>query len=101
MRSSGIHQKAIWKEIHTTSNTNKKHIPDYNHIFRGKELTKSSVHSTFRYLLVTHAQGPLLLAKLNKVEQSIPAGLRYHSHYKVWDEIAYPFPNFNGGTVEG
>ena len=21
-------------------------------------------------------------------------------HYNVWDEITYPFPNFNGGTVE-
>ena len=21
-------------------------------------------------------------------------------HYKVWDEITYPFPNFNGATVE-
>ena len=20
--------------------------------------------------------------------------------YNVWDEIAYPFPNFNGSTVE-
>ena len=23
-----------------------------------------------------------------------------HIHYKVWDEITYPFPNFNGATVE-
>ena len=23
-----------------------------------------------------------------------------YSHYNVWDEIAYPFPNFNGITVE-
>ena len=22
-------------------------------------------------------------------------------HYNVWDDIAYPFPNFNGATVEG
>ena len=21
-------------------------------------------------------------------------------HYKVWDEISYPFLNFNGATVE-
>ena len=21
-------------------------------------------------------------------------------HYKVWDEIAYPFQDFNGATVE-
>ena len=23
-----------------------------------------------------------------------------HIHYKVWDEITYPFLNFNGATVE-
>ena len=23
-----------------------------------------------------------------------------HIHYKVWDEITYPFLNFNGVTVE-
>ena len=23
-----------------------------------------------------------------------------YNHYKVWDEIIYPFPNFNGATVE-
>ena len=23
-----------------------------------------------------------------------------HIHHKVWDEIAYPFLNFNGATVE-
>ena len=22
-----------------------------------------------------------------------------YSHYELWDEITYPFPNFNGGTV--
>ena len=30
----------------------------------------------------------------------IPAWITDHIHYKVWDEIAYPFPNFNGATVE-
>ena len=24
----------------------------------------------------------------------------YYIHNKVWDEITYPFPNFNGFTVE-
>ena len=23
-----------------------------------------------------------------------------YNHYKLWDEISYPFPNFNGVTVE-
>ena len=30
----------------------------------------------------------------------IPAWICNHIHYKVWDEINYPFLNFNGATVE-
>ena len=29
-----------------------------------------------------------------------PAWISNHIHYKVWDEITYPFLNFNGATVE-
>ena len=29
----------------------------------------------------------------------IPAWLINYIHYKVWDEITYPFPNFNGETL--
>ena len=28
------------------------------------------------------------------------AWINNHIHYTVWDEITYPFPNFNGCTVE-
>ena len=30
----------------------------------------------------------------------IPAWISDHMPSKVWDEITYPFPNFNGTTVE-
>ena len=30
----------------------------------------------------------------------ITAWISNYIHYKVWDEIIYPFPNFNGATVE-
>ena len=30
----------------------------------------------------------------------IPAWISNYIHYKVWDEITYPFPNFNSCTVE-
>ena len=30
----------------------------------------------------------------------IPAWINVSIHYKVWDEITYPFPNFNDATVE-
>ena len=29
-----------------------------------------------------------------------PASIRNYTHYKMWDEISYPFPNFNGSTVD-
>ena len=30
----------------------------------------------------------------------IPTWISNYIHYYVWDEITYPFPNFNGCTVE-
>ena len=30
----------------------------------------------------------------------IPPWIRKHMPSNVWDEIIYPFPNFNGATVE-
>ena len=29
-----------------------------------------------------------------------PAWISNYIHYKVWDEIIYPFTNFNGATIE-
>ena len=29
----------------------------------------------------------------------MPAWINTDIHYKVWDEITNPFPNFNGATV--
>ena len=31
---------------------------------------------------------------------SIPAWISNYINYKEWDEITYPFLNFNGATVE-
>ena len=41
-------------------------------------------------------QCPLLLTWFNY----IPAWISYYIYYKAWDEITYPFLNFNGATVE-
>ena len=30
----------------------------------------------------------------------IQAWITNYTHYKVWDEITFPFLNFNGATVE-
>ena len=36
----------------------------------------------------------------NMVSTLIPAWISNYTHYNVWDEITYPFLNFNGATVE-
>ena len=30
----------------------------------------------------------------------MPVWISNRTHYKVWDEITYPFQNFNGAVVE-
>ena len=42
-------------------------------------------------------QGPLLLTWFNF---NFTAWISNYIHYKLWDEITYPFLNFNGCTVE-
>ena len=44
----------------------------------------------------TICQGSLLLRWFNFK----PSWISNYIHYKVWDEITYPFLNFNGATVE-
>ena len=46
-----------------------------------------------RYL--TEAWGPIYYGLT-----LIPALISNYIHYKVWNEITYPFLNFNGCTVE-
>ena len=42
-----------------------------------------------------HHQGPPLLTWIN----FNPSRISDHMPSKVWDEITYPFPNFNGCTI--
>ena len=51
----------------------------------------------------TDANSTLITAFSCSLQQAlnlIPAWISNHMISKVWDEIAYPFPNFNGCTVE-
>ena len=48
-------------------------------------------------LALCHDHWPLLLTWFNFI---IPAWISNYTHYNVWDEITYPFLNFNGATVE-
>ena len=45
---------------------------------------------------VIYTCGPFYLHGLTL----IPAWISNYDHYKVWDEITYPFLNFNGAAVE-
>ena len=48
------------------------------------------------YELLTNCWGPFYSNKLIL----IPVWISNEIHYKGWDEITYPSPNFNGATVE-
>ena len=45
---------------------------------------------------VPYIRDPFYLQELT----IIPAWISNYIHFKVWDEIAYPFLNFNAATVE-
>ena len=47
--------------------------------------------------LKSHVWGPFYWHGLTLISTWIN---NYIPHYKVWDEITYPLPNFNGCTVE-
>ena len=51
------------------------------------------VNSYLPLYAVLYSLGPLLLTL-------IPAWISNYIHCKVWDEITYPFPNFNSATIE-
>ena len=48
------------------------------------------------HLQKQHNMGPLY----QHVLMLIPVWISNYIHYKVWDEITYPFQNFNGCIVE-
>ena len=56
-----------------------------------------SVYWNKHCILAYKSLGPLLLTWFNPF---ILTWVSNYIHYKVWDEITYPFPNFNGAAVE-
>ena len=58
---------------------------------------------TFIYVLLNVLNGRSLGATCGPFTNTfnlIPAWINNYILYKVWDEITYPFLNFNGATVE-
>ena len=47
---------------------------------------------------VAQHQGPRLLTFV--LPTLTPAWMSNYSHYKMWDKITYPFPNFHCATIE-
>ena len=73
-----------------------------NHLPKVLEFHKS--HLMLHYYFKNHS--PKIIGLLSgtaytiSVLTLIPAWISNYIHYKVWDEITYPFLNFNGATVE-
>ena len=61
-----------------------------------------TLHPSLRFVVVwyrpayIHPSGAFILICLNKTQ----AWISHHMLIKVWDKCTYPFPNFNGATVE-
>ena len=91
------------KTVHNYPNKNKL----YHRKQKSKRLEQETVYKKYRnklkkLLLMTPRKyyklhlGPLLLTWFN----FNPSMVSNHIHYKMWDEITYPFLNFNGAAVE-
>ena len=60
---------------------------------------------TYSYLMCTEE---VCLSKIDSIEATsiwfdqygLTTWITNHMPGKVWDELTYPFPNFNGATVE-
>ena len=53
-------------------------------------------------LLILQDKGSLF-TKISLYQHGLllmPGWISNYNHYNLWDEIIYPFPNFNGATVE-
>ena len=61
--------------------------------------TIASIANVFCWLYPTLNKVYLILSYL--ILSLIPAWISNHMSNKAWDEITYPFPNFNGCTVDG
>ena len=53
-------------------------------------------HSYYHHMEINYPSSPFYKRGLTL----IPAWISNYTHYNVWDEITYPFLNFNGETVE-
>ena len=67
---------------------------------RISDVVPSSYLLSTGYVLLQHTSWlePRFLTRINYYVT--PAGISNYTHWKLWYEITYPFPNFNGCTFE-
>ena len=90
-----------WEPLHISSLVMLTHFENYKITVISHGYVYFGFYLTTRVYTITgivrnaraNTQGPLLLTL-------IPAWIGNHMPCKVWDQITYPFPNFNGSTVE-
>ena len=63
-------------------------------------LIPAESYGTLVFTLVVNSDILYLYDKGQVCLTGIPAWIINKIHYIVWDEITYPFPNFNGGNIE-
>ena len=85
----------MWMKVATTSEIELR-SPLTNKHMNNWELVIWLQHNKAQQNYVKISWAPFYLHGLTL----IPAWISNYIHYKVWDEITYPFLNFNGATVE-
>ena len=88
------HPVSIWQGRHLYG-----HLAWLNGVVQSSESTcfHSGVSTLISHIDTILIQGPLLHS-LTATQAWISNHI--HIHHKVWDEITYCFPNFNGAAVE-
>ena len=96
-----ITRASMNQEIYSLFSDKAQYHNEYFHSFKYARKT-NDLHQFCRlqsYINTKHELGHNSDCRLTYINL-IPAWLSNHIPSKVWDEITYPFPNFNGGTIE-
>ena len=84
------------KQIHLEMNT-RAAFASNQHELNKVELVMTKIRNSLHFLLLVHdARSSFRWYGWTL----IPAWKSNYNHYKVWYELTYPFPNFNGAAIE-
>ena len=57
-------------------------------------------HFSFSATVLEYMKAICMFYGIYSTSEAVPAWMNNYIHYKMWDEITYSFPNFNGAAIE-